>query len=73
MQTMAMDPATLALTLLDAVPPVTSRDDANPPPFTASPGGGSGRSVSASASKTSVVCSSYRLCWTRLWSTSSGA
>ena len=52
---MAMDPATLALTLLDAVPPVTSRDDANPPPFTASPGGGSGRSVSASASKTSVV------------------
>jgi hypothetical protein len=52
---MAMDPATLAVTLLDGVPPVTSRDDANPPPFTASPGGGSGRSVSASASKTAVV------------------
>jgi hypothetical protein len=52
---MAMDPATLALTLLDGVPPVTSRDDANPPPFTASPGAGSGRSVSASASKTAVV------------------
>ena len=54
-QVMAMDSATLAVTLLDGVPPVTHRDDANPPPFTTSPGSSGNRSVSVFASSRSVV------------------
>ena len=45
----------LALTLLDTVPPVTHRDDANPPPFTAPPGSGTSRLALASESLRSVV------------------